>query len=176
MRKHGTQSYWPTFRSQTEYGRRAAGHTPSRTVIPYSLRNKSFVLTESRSTMAYLEIHADCETERQLTLGDAISFGRHRDNDVILCDDQVSRHHARITRHGENFLLEDLSSSNGTFLRARRLRARTPSELVDGDEIQIGSVRLVFHLYRFISCASTDSYHAAWSQNSPKPASRSPSL
>lgn len=120
--------------------------------------------------MAYLELYADDKTRKQFTLGDALSFGRNTDNDVILYDDQVSRHHARITRHGERFLLEDLSSSNGTFLREQRLAAGTPSELVDGDEIQIGSTRLIFHLYRFISSSSVVPYAAAWSQNDPTPA------
>jgi len=49
--------------------------------------------------MAYLEVYMDYETGQQLTPGDAVSFGRNTDNDVILCDDQVSRHHGRITRH-----------------------------------------------------------------------------
>ena len=53
-------------------------------------------------------------------------------------------------RHGERFPLADLSSSNGTFLQEQRLAAGTSSELADGDEIQIGSARLIFHLYRFI--------------------------
>jgi pSer/pThr/pTyr-binding forkhead associated (FHA) protein len=125
--------------------------------------------------MAYLKLHADYDTSKQLTLGDVLSFGRNTDNDVILYDNQVSRHHARITRHGERFLLEDLSSSNGTFLREQRLSAGTPSELVDGDEIQIGSTLLTFHEYRFISSSSASPCAAAWSENSPKPASSSPS-
>jgi len=95
-----------------------------------------------------------------------MSFGRNEDNDVILIDDGVSRHHARITRRGERFLLEDLSSSNGTFLKKQRLEAGRPSELADGDEIQIGSHRLVFHLYRFISNAKAASRAVSvWSAN-----------
>lgn len=123
--------------------------------------------------MAYLEVYMDGETGRQLTLGQAISFGRGRDNDVILSEGHVSRYHARITRHRECFLLEDLSSSNGTFLREQRLPPRTPSELVDGNEICIGSTRFIFRLYRFIG--SSDEIPrpdiAAWSQNPPKPVS-----
>ena len=119
--------------------------------------------------MAYLELYAKCDTKRQLTLGDAMSFGRNEDNDVVLTDDQVSRHHARITRRGEIFFLEDLSSSNGTFLKEQRLPAGRPSELAEGDEIQIGSARLVFHLYRFISASKAPSkIIARWSENTPQ--------
>ena len=116
--------------------------------------------------MAYLELHATGAPKRQLTLGDSMSFGRNEHNDVILTDDQVSRHHARITRRGERFLLEDLSSSNGTFLRQQRLEAGRPSELSEGDEIQIGCHRLVFHLYRFVSASkAASSVVSAWSAN-----------
>jgi pSer/pThr/pTyr-binding forkhead associated (FHA) protein len=128
------------------------------------------VLTESILTRAYPELYTDDKTGKQFTLGDALPFGRNPDNDVILYDDQVSRHHARITRHGERFLLEDLSSSNGTFLREQRRAAGAPSELADGDEIQIGSARLIFHLYRFISSSCVVPCAAAGSQNDPTPA------
>lgn len=121
--------------------------------------------------MAHLEVYADCETERQVTLGDVMSFGRHTDNDVILADCRVSREHARITRHGEAFFLEDLSSSNGTFLRQQRLSPGTPSEFVDGDEIRIGRTRLIFRLYRFISSSSEMPRPMAWIQNPPQPVS-----
>jgi pSer/pThr/pTyr-binding forkhead associated (FHA) protein len=116
--------------------------------------------------MAYLELHATDALKRQLMLGDSMSFGRNEDNDVILTDTGVSRHHARITRRGERFLLEDLSSSNGTFLRKQRLEAGRPSELSEGDEIQIGANRLVFHLYRFVSASKAASRAInVWSTN-----------
>ena len=116
--------------------------------------------------MAYLELHATDTPKRQLMLGDSMSFGRTEDNDVILADDGVSRHHARITRRGERFLLEDLSSSNGTFLQKQRLEAGRPSELREGDEIQIGANRLVFHFYRFVSASKAASRAVnVWSAN-----------
>jgi pSer/pThr/pTyr-binding forkhead associated (FHA) protein len=54
----------------------------------------------------------------------------------------VSRHHARIDVDGRRALLQDLKSSNGTFVRGRRIVE--PVELSDGDEIVIGPVLLVF--------------------------------
>jgi len=46
--------------------------------------------------------------------------------------------------------VEDLDSTNGTVLRNKRLPPGTPTELVEGDEIRIGPLRLIFHLYRSI--------------------------
>jgi hypothetical protein len=115
-------------------------HTPDALSVWQALQQ------EGGFTMAYLEVHADNEAVRQLTLGNVLSIGRQADNDVVLHHGRVSRYHARITRNGERFLLEDLASSNGTFLREQRLPPEVPSELRDGDEIHIGSNHLAFHL------------------------------
>jgi DNA-binding winged helix-turn-helix (wHTH) protein len=81
--------------------------------------------------------------ERQFPLpqGESI-LGRSADARVWIDLARVSRHHARIVVDGERTVLEDLGSKNGTFLRGQRING--PSELVDGDEICIGPVVLVF--------------------------------
>lgn len=57
----------------------------------------------------------------------------------------VSRRHARLTHDGSQWLIEDLGSSNGTFvLRTDFERAEGPTPLVEGDEIALGNARLVF--------------------------------
>lgn len=50
------------------------------------------------------------------------SVGRCRDNDVILSDDSVSRHHARIVVEGSHVFVEDLKSSNGTKVAGQKVR------------------------------------------------------
>src|SRR5262249_12157042 len=67
-----------------------------------------------------------------------------RASDARVCIDlaRVSRHHARIVVEGGRAALEDLGSKNGTFLRGQPVTAR--AELLDGDEICIGSAILVF--------------------------------
>lgn len=54
----------------------------------------------------------------------------------------VSRRHAKITMTGDRAALEDLDSSNGTFLGSRRVTAETP--LADGDVIELGSTAVTF--------------------------------
>jgi len=55
----------------------------------------------------------------------------------------VSREHARIWQEGRRMMLEDLGSTNGTFLNEERVLA--PSALQDGDRIMVGDVTFTFH-------------------------------
>lgn len=119
--------------------------------------------------MAYIELHAGHQAGKKIDLGNTLSLGRSPDNDLNFSDQRVSRYHARITRRGESFFLEDLSSANGTFLRNERLSPGIPIELVEGDEIRIGTIQLIFHLYRFISSSSSEIPRPAqWSSNPPR--------
>lgn len=60
---------------------------------------------------------------------------------------KVSRRHARIVRRGGQYLLEDLGSTNGTFInRGRRLLPGDRQPLRDGDEIIVGKTFMRFHL------------------------------
>ena len=70
-----------------------------------------------------------------------LTIGRTPDNNLALSDTEVSRHHARITRQPEGFVIEDLNSTNGTFVNGERV---TRQLLRHGDEIQIGQTRLIF--------------------------------
>lgn len=54
----------------------------------------------------------------------------------------VSRRHARVHQQKKQFFIEDLGSANGTFLNGQRLTPYLPHPLRDGDEVQLGRVRL----------------------------------
>ncbi len=71
------------------------------------------------------------------------SLGRGMDNDVILADIAVSRKHTLICYEGNNFVLRDLGSGNGTLLNGLRMDS---APLKDGDQIEVGNT-----LIRFIS-------------------------
>lgn len=60
---------------------------------------------------------------------------------------KVSRRHARVLRRNGQFFVEDLGSTNGTYInRGRRLIPGTPQNLADGDEIIVGKTFLRFHI------------------------------
>jgi pSer/pThr/pTyr-binding forkhead associated (FHA) protein len=71
----------------------------------------------------------------------SLSVGRAPDNDVVIDNLAVSGHHAKLLIEEGRFMVEDLSSMNGTFLNNQRIR-RSP--LKDGDEVLIGKHCLVF--------------------------------
>jgi len=78
----------------------------------------------------------------EFALDGKTTLGRHPANTLRLADREVSKEHATIEKMGNNFLLRDLGSSNGTFVNGRRVREL---RLRDGDEIALGNSRLIFH-------------------------------
>lgn len=67
---------------------------------------------------------------------DIITLGRDITNDIVINDPEVSRHHMRLTRGAGGFTLEDLGSTNGTFINGQRLTGAKP--LSNGDMIGLG--------------------------------------
>ncbi len=72
---------------------------------------------------------------------DQISIGRQEDSDIFLDDITVSRNHATLRRSASGFSVQDHGSLNGTYVNKKLVEG---SELVDGDELQIGKFKLVY--------------------------------
>lgn len=78
-----------------------------------------------------------------LLVGDEYYVGRSANNAIVLPLPEISRRHARLFKVGEQYHLEDLGSTNGTYVNGARLSE--PVTLRDGDEIRIGdSFRLLY--------------------------------
>lgn len=75
-----------------------------------------------------------------MTLGDQLKIGRSADCQLILDDDYVSTRHARIYRSGDGYLVEDLGSTNGTYLNNERLSS--PLRFTPADTLRIGRTLL----------------------------------
>lgn len=73
-------------------------------------------------------------------------FGRSRDNDVSICHSKASRNHFKVFKVDSHFFIEDLKSSNGTFLNGHKLPSETSIELNSGDIISIHDYRLLFEI------------------------------
>ncbi|MBN2302096.1 MAG: FHA domain-containing protein [Lentisphaerae bacterium] len=80
------------------------------------------------------------------------SIGRDMDNDIQLVLESVSRHHAKLYNMGSACEIEDLDSSNGTFVNGSKI---TKASLKDGDDLSLGDCRMRFELTKS-SAADTD--------------------
>jgi hypothetical protein len=75
-------------------------------------------------------------------LSDGALLGRGDQADIVLEDSFASSRHARLVPHGDVMVLEDLGSTNGTYLNDEPLRG--PQPLHPGDRIRIGDSDFVF--------------------------------
>lgn len=122
-------------RIEDSSARRASGGTPHAKLVIHRGRSvgKEFPL---------------CEDESHIGRWDA-DGGIFPDVDLDSDDPEakVSRRHARITRRGGQYYIEDLGSTNGTFVnRGRRLLPGDRQSLRDGDEVIVGKTFLKFHV------------------------------
>jgi pSer/pThr/pTyr-binding forkhead associated (FHA) protein len=74
---------------------------------------------------------------------DVALFGRGSNCDVVLTEKKASRKHFEVRRQGLSFFLKDLNSANGTVVNGS---AVTESELVAGDQIQVGESKIQFSI------------------------------
>jgi hypothetical protein len=70
-----------------------------------------------------------------------ISIGTSDDNDIILKDKAISRHHAKIRLEGKKCFVYDLASTNGTRVNGRKI---TKKWIKDGDTIEMGHTKMTF--------------------------------
>lgn len=86
---------------------------------------------------------------------DSVVIGRKSENDLVLDNPTVSRKHCKIYKAGDSYFIEDLNSTNGTFLNSKKI---LKSGIKDGDTVTIVKYSLIF----------SSSKNTAESNNSPK--------
>src|SRR5688572_23265308 len=79
--------------------------------------------------------------ETTVTLGAPVTVGRLPDNTIVIDNSAVSSHHIRVAREGPQFVVEDLGSTNGTFVNGEKITKRP---LRHGDTILVGKHKLFF--------------------------------
>jgi pSer/pThr/pTyr-binding forkhead associated (FHA) protein len=72
-----------------------------------------------------------------------VSIGRAPDNRLVIDNPAVSGRHARVFREGDHYVVEDLKSTNGTFVNEKPIARHT---LLEGDVVLVGKHSLVFSL------------------------------
>ncbi len=78
------------------------------------------------------------------SLAEDAVIGRSLRADIVLSDEAASREHARLRPEGLTVVIEDLDSSNGSWINGERIDA--PRRLEGGDVIQIGDTTMILSL------------------------------
>ncbi len=76
--------------------------------------------------------------------GNQMIIGREEGLEIALQDPESSRRHSRVTWQGHQFIIEDLGSTNGTFVNG--VQITTPHALNPGDSVGVGQTALVFQV------------------------------
>ena len=72
---------------------------------------------------------------------DTLTLGRVGDNTIQIDDASVSSHHAELVRDGEDYILKDLDSTNGTRLNGI---SHAEGKLKDGDQVTFGNIEATY--------------------------------
>jgi hypothetical protein len=104
---------------------------------------------------------------------DIVTLGRDITNDIVINDPEVSRHHLRFTRGAGGYTIEDLGSTNGTFINSQRLTGARP--LRPSDMIGLGeTVTLAFEVVVTGAAPGMSDYPAATAPNPSQPRPAAP--
>ncbi|HXV39958.1 MAG TPA: AAA family ATPase [Steroidobacteraceae bacterium] len=122
---------WVEFASRTNRMRAAVAHPP---VPPLEIGPNTVL---ARIIVAHAGEHVE---ERPLRPGRLI-IGRTVDNDLQVESKFISRHHCQITTSAEGSVLEDLNSTNGVYVKSKRVRRH---HLNDGDVIVLGKHEFMY--------------------------------
>lgn len=91
--------------------------------------------------MRFTLVPSDDEPRQIPVRGTRVRIGRSKDNDVVVRDPMLSRHHAELVFGEQGWTVRDLGSRNGTFLNGEKVEEAAP--LTDGDAVRMGGARLL---------------------------------
>lgn len=113
-------------------------------VVTRDLREGRVAAPEQSSPYGHLEVLSSGQTGlpvgKMFPLTPVTTIGRSLESDVALNDTFLSNQHARLELRGDEWILEDLRSTNGTFVNG--FEARDPTVVNDGDIVRIGRIEL----------------------------------
>lgn len=102
---------------------------------------KTAVLLNNRQIPAIQLKRLDFEEEvhKEFSLP-VITVGRDQSCEYIVSDEAVSSHHARLSFHHKQWWVEDLNSTNGSFLNNDPITV--PTVIISGDELRVGKISI----------------------------------
>jgi len=102
--------------------------------------------------MAHIQVfYRDLLKDEVELLSDVTTIGRNSDSDIKIDNAGVSAHHAKIIKEGDDFLIEDSGSRNGTFVNGKRVSRHM---LTEGDEVIISK-----HILKLMNAESPVDSH-----------------
>lgn len=113
-------------------------------LIYLDIRNLRVVPSESG---AYLKLVNRIDSipykiKEEYSVSEEVTIGRVGGNSIVLRDPYVSKKHARVYYQDNSYCIEDLGSSNGTYVNNRRISEIT--RISHGDRIKIGQIEFLF--------------------------------
>lgn len=103
--------------------------------------------------------------EVQLTK-DRTTLGRRPYNDIVIDNLAVSGEHAAVVMNGSEVVLEDLNSTNGTYVNGKAIKKQA---LQSGDSIEVGKYKI-----KFVGDAAADNFDKTQVVRSPRPVTSAP--
>ncbi len=108
-----------------------------------ALESKPTMAVDYDSGAKLVDIMNEEEVVEHVITENITSIGRIPVNDIRINDEMVSGHHAKLIRFQDNYFIEDLISTNGTFVNGKRIKKCV---LKDGDRIAFGPYKMLFQV------------------------------
>lgn len=104
----------------------------------------------SKQTVPTITIkYSDDNGEKYLYINHPVAIiGREQDCDVFIANRSVSSRHSRLSYHQNQWWIEDLNSTNGTFLNQDLLKQ--PAVLMSDDQITVGNIELSIQIEKIL--------------------------
>jgi pSer/pThr/pTyr-binding forkhead associated (FHA) protein len=109
--------------------------------LDQTLALQTVAMTINNTSLPRLVIHTPDRTWEIPLLSDRTVIGRSTEAGIYLPRNKVSRQHAQILFEKDRFIIQDLNSTNGTWMGAHKIERHT---LSDSDTFRIGDARLIF--------------------------------
>lgn len=118
--------------------------------IPYeeragirALKNKPITAIDFDPIAKLVDMTNEEDLKEYVIAENITTIGRIVSNDIHIADEMVSGHHAKIIKVQNNYFLEDVNSTNGTYINGKRLRKCV---LKDGDKLTFGLYKMLFQV------------------------------
>lgn len=97
---------------------------------------------QETAAKAYLALVVEGRVSQTFPLRGEVQLGREKSNAIVVADQKVSRHHAKLAPVEKTFIIQDQGSANGTYVNG--VRIAQPTRLRDNDKIGIGDASFIF--------------------------------